>query len=337
MGLIAPLSENDIATRSYALFHVAMQVPLTDAYTEAKKWQAARFAMHGAYKWDRSLPWVGDPQDTLAFLDHHFQLATRDAEDQDGPIENALRALAFASNDVTHEALKAFNPTESSFVQGICYAFQDDRPFRLRKAALFFLPLIGDRWFNTPDPIMEPDQMKGLCVDWASAVDGIEHTSGVKKATLSVFFGMMNSSHWRPHIVPGIWKLLEYFNSLPDDFLPLRRCLDNPELIGAISEVVNPAVMVLWSTILWLKYKELIPEVRGQLEAVTKKAAQSDRRGDLDMYLRSINSELEKATGMLEQYEVWSTDPAAVDLRTKIDNLRQAKAALGTPSTGYII
>ena len=179
--------------------------------------------------------------------------------------------------------------------------------------------------------------MRSLCVDWASAVDGIEHTSDVKKATLSVFFGMINSSHWRPHIVPGKWKLLEYFDSLPDDFLPLRRCLDNPELIGAISEVVNPAAMVLWSTILWLKYKELIPEVREQLEAITKKAAQSDRRGDLDMYLRSINSELEKATGMLEQYEVWSTDPAAVDLRTKIDNLRQARAALGTPSTGYII
>ena len=50
--------------------------------------------------------------------------------------------------------------------------------------------------------------MRGLCVDWASAVNGIEHTSDVQKATLSVLFGMINSSHWLPHIVPSKWKLL---------------------------------------------------------------------------------------------------------------------------------
>ena len=32
--------------------------------------------------------------------------------------------------------------------------------------------------------------MKGLCEDWASAVDGIEHTSDLQKATLSVFFSV---------------------------------------------------------------------------------------------------------------------------------------------------
>jgi hypothetical protein len=114
---------------------------------------------------------------------------------------------------------------------------QDDKPFELRKAALFFLPLIGDRWFNTPHPIMEPDQMRSLCVDWASAVDGIEHTYDVQKATLAVLFGMINSPHWRPHIVTEKWKLLEYFTSVPDDSQPLRRCIDNPELMDAIKNV----------------------------------------------------------------------------------------------------
>jgi len=189
---------------------------------------------------------------------------------------------------------------------------QDDKPFQLRKV---------DRRFNTPHPIMEPDQMRSLCVDWASAVDGIEHTYDVQKATLAVLFGMINSSHWRPHIVVEKWKLLEYFTSILDDSQPLKRCIDNPGLMEAIKNVANPAAMVLWLAILWLKYKELIPEVREQLEAVTKEAAQGRRRTDLDMYLSVMDSELRKAEDALTQYNTQSTDPAAIALRTKIDNL----------------
>ena len=238
-----------------------------------------------------------------------------------------MRALAYASGPITIETLKHFDPTEPSFVRGICYVHEDDRPFELREAALFFLPLIADTWFNTTDKIMEPDKMRNLCADRTSAVDGIEHTYDVQKATLEVLFGMINSSHWRPHIVTEKWKLLEYFTSVPDDSQPLKRCLDNPELVEAISEVENPAAMVLWLTILWLKYNELIPEVREQLEAATKEVAQR-KRADLDMYMSVMDSELGKAEGALAQHDAWSVDPAAVALREKINNLQQAKAAL---------
>ena len=328
MELIAPLSENDIAQKSYNLFHVVIQAPVSLAYSQEKKWNASRLTMYGAYKWDKFLPWVEDPQDILTFLDHHFDLATRGGENQDEPIQNALRALAYASGPVTIEALKLFDPTEPSFVRGICYVFQDNKPFQLRKAALFFLPLIGDRWFNTPHPIMEPDQMRSLCVDWASAVDGIEHTHDVQKATLAVLFGMINSPHWRPHIVTEKWKLLEYFTAVPDDSQPLKRCIDNPDLMEAIRNVDNPAAMVLWLAILWLKYKELIPQVQEQLETVTKEVAQGRRRTDLEMYLSVMDSELRKAEDALTQYNTWSTDPAAIALRTKIDNLQQARVTL---------
>ncbi|KAF9649519.1 hypothetical protein BDM02DRAFT_3128351 [Thelephora ganbajun] len=334
MKLIAPLSESEIAEKSYNLFHVVMQTPVSAAYSQEKKWEASRLTMHGAYKWDKYLPWVGEPRDILTFLDRHFDLATREDQNQDEPIQNALRALAYAANSDTIEALKHFDPTEPSFVRGICYVYQDDKPFQLRKAALFFLPLIGDRWFNTPDPIMEPDQMNRLCVDWASAVDGIEHTYDVQKATLAVLFGMINSPHWRPYIVTDKWKLLEYFTSVPDDSQPLKRCIDNPELMDAIANVPNPAAIVLWLAILWLKYKELIPEVQEQLETVTKEVAQSKRRPELDMYLSVMDSELKKAEDALTQHNTWSTDPAAVALRTKIDNLQQARAALVTLKRG---
>ena len=164
-------------------------------------------------------------------------------------------------------------------------------------------------------------------MDWASTIDNIELTHDVKRAILTVLFGMINSPHWRPHIVTEKWKLLEYFTSVPDDSQPLRRCIDNPELTDAIRDMDNPATMVLWLAILWLKYKELIPQVQAQLEAITKEIAQGRRRTDLDRYLKTIDSELRKAEEALTQYTTWSTDPDAVVLR-KIDNLQTARSAL---------
>jgi len=48
-------------------------------------------------------------------------------------------------------------------------------------------------------------------------------------------------------------KLLEYLTPVADDFQPLKRCLDNPELMDAIRNVANPDVVVLWLAILWFK------------------------------------------------------------------------------------
>jgi len=175
--------------------------------------------------------------------------------------------------------------------------------------------------------------MRSLCVDWASAVDGIEHTYDVQKATLAVLFGMINSSHRRPHNVVEKWKLLEYFTSVPDDSQSLRRCIDNPEFMEVIKNVDNPAATFLCLAILWLKYKELIPEVWEQLETVTK-VAQGRRRTDLDMYLSVMNLKLGKTEGALTQYNTRSTDPVAIALRTKINNLQQARASLVTLKRG---
>jgi hypothetical protein len=328
LELIAPLSDNEIPQKSYQLFHVVMEAPVSLAFSQEKKWVASRLTMHGAYKWDKHLPWVENPQHVLAFLNHHFDLATRDGQGQDEPIQNALRALAYASGPSTIEALEDFDSTEPSFLRGICRIYQDDKPLQLHKAALFLLPLIGDKWFNTSRPIMEPDEMRSLCVNWASAVDRIDHSQEVQKATLVVFLGMMNSPHWRPHIVPEKWKLLEYFASIPDDSQPLRRCINNVELMEAIKSIENPIAMALWPEILWLRHKELIPEVREQLETVTKEIAQGRRKGDLEACLSAMDSELGKAEDALIQFTTWSTDPQAIALRTKIDNLQQARGSL---------
>ena len=326
MKLIVPLSEDSVAKKSYELFRVVMKAPVSSTYSQEKKWEASRLAMHGAYKSNKSFPRVKDPHDILTFLSHHFNLAPGSDRNQDEPIQNALRALAYALEPVAVDALKSFDPTEPSFIRGICSAFKDNKPPQLRTAALSFLPLIGDKWF-TADPIMESDQMKSLCVDWASAVDSIEHTR-LRKAILEVFFGMVNSSHWRPHIVAEKWKLLDHFTWVPDS-QQLKKCIDNPDLIDAIRSVENTGTAgALWLKILWLKYKELIPQVQKQLYAVTKEVSQGRRRSDLDAYLAAIGSELNTVETALTQYDSWSTDPTAVVLRRKIDNFQETKVAL---------
>ena len=285
--------------------------------------------MHRAYKEIKSSPPVEDPQDILTFLCYHFDLATtHNDETQDESIWDALRALSYASHPVTIKALGDFDSTKPSFVRGIRYVYQDKKLLEFRKAALFFLPLVSNRFFDTAQRIMEPDQMKSFCVDWASTIDGLELTPDVQKAALTVLLGMINSPHWRPHIVPEKWKLLEYFTSVPDDSQPLRKCINNPELIDVIKDVDYPDASTLWLKILWVKYKELIPQVQELLVATTKYVAGSRTRADLDKYLATVDSELRPAEEALSQYDTWSTDPKAVALKAKIESLQVARSTL---------
>ena len=123
---------------------------------------------------------------------------------------------------------------------------------------------------------------------------------------------------------------------VPDDPQPLRRCIENPELMEAIKNVSNPAGMVLWLAILWLEYKELIPRVQEQFEMVTKEVAQGRRRSDLNMYLSVMNQELREAEDALNQYKTWSTNPTAIALRMKIDDLQRARVSLIAPKGGEV-
>ena len=175
---------------------------------------------------------------------------------------------------------------------------------------------------------MEPDQMRSLCIDWASSVDGIEHTYDVQKATLSILFGMINLPYWCPHIKFGI------LHRGPRQLSTAEKV--HPELMEAIKNISNLAMMVLCLAIVWLKYKELIPQVQEQLEMVTKEVAQGRRRLDLDMYLLVMDQELRKAEDVLAQYNTWSTDPVAITLQTKINNLQQARVSSVSLNRGEV-
>ena len=329
MELIAPLSERDAAQKSYNLFRVVMKAPISATYTQQKKWEAARLTMHGAYKSDEFLPPVKDPQDILDFLTHHFDLTAKDSQYQDAPIQNALRALGHASSPAAVKSLKGFDPTQPRFfADGIRYAYRNDKQPQLRKAAFFFLPLISDKWFDTPHQIMKPDEMKSFCADWASTMDSIEDTDDVKRAGLTVLFGMINSPHWRPHIVEEKWKLLESFALVTDDSQALRKCIGNLELIDTIKGMGNAENMTRWLKILWLRYGELIKPVKDRLEATTKEFAQSRRRTDVDECMLALKEESKKADWAL------SHDPNATALKERVGKLQQAHTHLAALARG---
>ena len=339
MELMDPLINSSNAQNSYDLFNVIMQAPVLLAYPEEKKWKAACLAMHGAYQWDDGLPQIVDPQNILTFLHHHFGSIIRGHKDHE-PIQNALHALVNAPRLIAIESVH-FNLTQHSFVCGICHVFQDDQPLKLRTTALFFLPHLGDRWFNTTHPIMAPTYMAKLCIGWASTIDNVEHTNDILKAALTAFLGMINSHHWRPHVVPEKWKLLESFTLLPDDSQPLRRCINNPELMDVIREMGNPVTMALWFTVLWYKYKELVPCVQEQLGAVAEQVARGGGV-DLNMCLSVIDSELERAKGTLDQLAEYNrafstpacSSPVPTHLEERVRKLQQASASLAALKRG---
>ena len=210
-----------------------------------------------------------------------------------------------------NDALEHFDPTQSSFVHGICFAFRGNRPPQLRNAALSFLPLIADRWFDTPAQILKPEEMQRFCKDWASVVDNVGATNGVLKDALVVLLNMINSPRWRPHIVEDKFKLLKDFisdsdDSDPDDTEPLRKCLNNPKLIDVILEVGNPAAGVHYLTILWLKFDQLTTDVQGKIS-----------RAGIDSCLSAVESKLKKPEIALLQYTSFNPDKTLVRRRWK--------------------
>jgi hypothetical protein len=321
MKLVAPLFE-EIATHSYDLFQVIMQGQVHQDCSEAM-WEASRLALHGTFTHNEVSPPVGNPLHILNFLNHHFDSATLSGGDQDEPIQTALLALASVSGPAMTQALNNFDPTQPSFVNGIRHAF---RAPQLRKAALLFLPLVADRWFNNPARLMGFDEMTTLCQDWASAVDDTGTADDVRKPTLMVFFGMVNSARWRPHIVAQKWALLKDFFSNPEDSEPLRRCLRNPELIDAIPNVGRPSARVLWLLILWSKHVCLTPDVKEKLRAATKDVSDSDR----DVFLSAVKVELEKVDDEMVLHGSWSKEAAAVALSDRKTGLMLAKKAFNS-------
>jgi len=330
MRLIAPLGNETIAQGCYSLFHVI----LSSSFEKEKIWEAARFAIHGAYSWDTYLPWIEDPDDIIKFLAHHFAIQ---AEGEDGvaaqPIEDVLRAVAYSSNETTLEGLKKFDYTNKLFVSGIRKALEEDRSFETRKATLFLMPIIQDKWFDDSlEDIMSEEERGEFCKNWGSAVDGIEHTADVKKATCETFFAMLNSKKWRSHIVKDKLKLMEYFADLPDTSKSLTACKKNASVLPWLRPVrteeageegsEETKLWKLWVAILWSDYANLSKDVRDQVLELTMGVI-SKARHDVGFISRIMAAEKERHQTKLDEHEVCSLEDEAERLRTKVEEMNE--------------
>ena len=329
MKLIAPLEADAVAQHSYGLFRII----LSSSFEEEEIWTAARLAMHGAYKWDKFLPWVEDPGDVIKFLAHHFAIQAKGEDDvAKQPIEDALRAIAYASNETTSEGLKKLNRTDKIFLNGIRRAFKDDRSFQTRKAGIFAMPIIQDKWFDDSlEDAMSDEEKDEFCKNWGSAVDGIEHTTDVKKASCSTLFAMLNSERWRSHIMKDKLKLVEYFADLPDNSKYFNACKRNASILPWLRSRAEDAgqegtektkLWKLWLAILWSDYVSLPQEVKDQVLEVTK--ATSKARGDVNYISRIMVAEKERYLAKLYEHVVWCLEDEAEMLRTRVEGLDES-------------
>lgn len=328
--MITPLQDNAVATNSYSLLHVI----LSSSLEKEELWAAARLAIDGAYKWDTFLPWVEDPEDIFKCLVHHFAIQAKGEDDiARQPIENTLRAIAYASNRTTLEGLEKFDFTDKLFVDGIRKAVEEDRPFEMRKAALFFMPIIQDKWFDDSlEDVMSDEAKDEFCENWRSAVKGIEHTVDVRRAICATLFGMLNSEKWRSHIGKDALKLMVYFSDLPGDTKCFTRCKENTSILPWLRSRADEAgeegteetkLWKLWLAILWSGYEDLPKDGKDQVLEVTKVVI-SRARHDVSFISRIMAAEEKKYQAELDGHEATSLGDEPERLRARLDGLKES-------------
>ena len=264
---------------------------------------------------------------------HHFAIQAKGEDDVAvRPIENALRAIAYASNETTLEGLRKFDHADKLFVDGVRKAFEEDRPFPTRKVALFLMPVIQDRWFDDfLKDIMSDGEKDEFCRNWGSAVDGIEHTAEVKKAACATLFAMLNSERWRSHIVKDKLKLMEWFTGLPEDSKYFTACKKNASVLPWLRSRADEAgegteetkLWKLWLAILWSDHANLPKNVRDQVLEVTEVVI-SKVRHDVNFTSRIMAAEKERSQTELDKYEATSLEDEPERLRAKVGGLNES-------------
>ena len=319
---IGLLTYNIVSRRCFELFTTTMIVA---SHLPAElKWDTARLAMHGAFKWDGYYPMVSGPQEVLSFLEHHFELQAK-GENQDEAIQYAVRALAFGASQTCLEALAQFDPTAPPFFDGIRSLFHADKPHELKKAALCFLAHIEARWFPVFSEHVSPDAVQDFCEDLVSAVNEVfTDQLEVKRASTTVLLSMADASTFRLHIPLHMWEHLEFVHELKEDSPPLRRCRTNPDIIPALRRTAGQKPLVFWLAILWRGVTRLDQTIQGQLvDATTRAVAQAPHIEDFLLLL--LNAEETRLEEKLRAFSSWSTDQDVEALRLKLYELRESR------------
>jgi hypothetical protein len=136
------------------------------------KWEAARLAMHGAFKWDGYYPMVAGPQEVLSFLEHHFDLQAK-GENQDEAIQYAHPRARLRFQPHVPRGPGPIRSDGPPIFRRHPFSFPPDKPHELKKAALCFLSHIEARWFPVFSEHVPPDAVQDFCEDLVSAINEV--------------------------------------------------------------------------------------------------------------------------------------------------------------------
>jgi len=159
---VTPLSVEGIASASYELFKVIVgSDDLTDEY-----WEAARHAIRGAFREsgnDQALtPYVGEQKGILKFIDYHLGLKAA-GEDHMSCLDLALDStLEQPDNRVSPLKIECLRDLPS-FVRGVRSAMDPSNATWIRERVVQFISLVHGQWFNSPVPVMEPEEIAEFC------------------------------------------------------------------------------------------------------------------------------------------------------------------------------
>ena len=288
------------------------------------KWETARLAMHGAFKWDGFYPMVSSPHDVLSFLGHHFDLQAK-GENQEEAIQYAIRALAFGPSPACLEALAQFDPTAQPFLDGIRSLFHPDKPHEIKKAALCFISHIEARWFPVFSEHVSPDAVRDFCEDLVSAINEVFMDElELKRAATTALLAMADSSPFRLHIPLHMWEHLEFVHELKEGSPPLRRCKENTDIIPALRRTKEQKPLLFWLAILWREITRLNPTVAEQVVDATTRAVDQSPHVE-DFLLLLLNAEETRLEEKLRAFSSWSTDEEVETHRRNLYELRESR------------
>ena len=263
-----------------------------------KHWEAARLAIRGAFQKNVQAPELGEPKEILKFLDYHLGLQGA-GEDHTSSISFTLAVIHVESskrlvNHPTVNCIRKFNCANPSFVRGVRSIMRPDRPRKLLRKAAGLVALISDQWFNSPVPVMEPEEMSEFCEHLtAFAIYGDTRGIDTRRSIVTILFGMLRSPDWRKHIATRLWSVFANCGLVGEE--SFRWCLRNAiELLEFMRGLPGGEGLKWWYVTLWFHYDKLDTVVRDEAERIAKDMSRSHGVTDLNLYLNLIGREVTK-------------------------------------------
>ena len=327
LRLITQIERLDFAAASCKLFDVIMA---SDDMTE-EYWEAARYAIRGAFRRTAGgltiLPLSEKPQKLLKFLDHHLGLQGT-GEDHIFSISYTLDATLVLSGrrpvPLVLESIMSYNCASPSFVRGMRSIMRPTTINYVREYAARFIALVSDQWFNSPIPIMEPEDRSEFCENLAWFMTGPTRPHlDTRKLLIVILFGMLRSPEWRNHIATRFWSVFAEWTLVDEEDASFQWCLKNAiELLEFTKGSPDAEGFKWWYGTLWFHFEKLDPTVRGEVERIATEMSSGDGLSDLNLYLNLIGQETERTQRQLDGLtEDDRLDRSGMELRARIVGL----------------